>query len=42
MTVQLATRISLNVNDVLTQAYRRTGKKKRELIEEAILRTWSN
>ena len=42
VTVQLATRISLNVNDVLTQAYRRTGKKKRELIEEAILRTWSN
>lgn len=40
-TVQLATRISLNVNDVLTKAYQRTGMKKRALIEEAILRTWS-
>lgn len=39
-TVQLATRISLDVNDVLTKAYQRTGKKKRALIEEAILRTW--
>lgn len=40
-TVQLATRVSLNVNDVLTKAQQRTGKKKRALIEEAILRTWS-
>ncbi|EIC06685.1 hypothetical protein OR221_3209 [Microbacterium laevaniformans OR221] len=40
-TVQLATRISLDVNDVLTKAQQRTGKKKRALIEEAILRTWS-
>lgn len=40
-TVQLSTRVSLDVNDVLTQAHLRTGKKKRALIEEAILRTWS-
>lgn len=41
VTVQLSTRISPDVNDVLTQANIRTGKKKRALIEEAILRTWS-
>ena len=42
VTVQLSTRISPDVNDVLTQANQRTGKKKRALIEEAILRTWGN
>ena len=40
VTVQLSTRISPDVNDVLTQASVRTGRKKRALIEEAIMRTW--
>lgn len=42
VTVQLSTRISPDVNDVLTQANQRTGKRKRALIEEAILRTWGS
>lgn len=40
VTVQLSTRVSPDVNDVLTEAKLRTGKAKRALIEEAILRTW--
>lgn len=42
ITVQLSTRISPDVNEVLTQASIRTGRKKRALIEEAIMRTWAN
>ena len=42
MTVQLSTRISPDVNDVLTLAKQRTGKSKRTLIEEAIVKMWAN
>lgn len=41
VTVQLSTRVSPDVNDVLTQAKQRTGKNKRALIEEAIMKTWA-
>lgn len=42
VTVQLSTRISPDVNDVLTLAKQRTGKSKRTLIEEAIVKMWAN
>lgn len=40
-TVQLATRISPDVDAVLNAAAARTGYKKRALVEEAIMKTWA-
>lgn len=39
-TVQLATRISLEIDAILTNAAATTGKSKRALVEEAIKNTW--
>lgn len=39
-TVQLATRISMEVDAILTNAAASTGKSKRALVEEAIRNTW--
>ena len=40
-TVQLATRISLEIDTILTNAANTTGKSKRALVEEAIKNTWA-
>lgn len=40
-TVQLATRISLEIDTILTNAAAKTGKSKRALVEEAIRNTWT-
>lgn len=40
-TVQLATRISLEIDTILIDAVNATGKSKRALVEEAIKNTWT-
>lgn len=40
-TVQLATRISPEIDAILTAAASRTGQPKRTLVEEAIKHTWA-
>lgn len=40
-TVQLATRISVEVDAILSNAAATTGKSKRALVEEAIKNTWA-
>lgn len=42
VTVQLSTRISPDVDALLSAAAARTGKKKRALIEEAITNLWGS
>lgn len=42
VTVQLSTRVSLDVEAILAEAAARTGKKKRALVEEAIIAKWGS